>query len=298
MTILRRLIPLAFCALLLAACEIRSYLDIDMSDISDGTVSVQVGFDEQFREAMEEFGGGTDLVGELESDAPAEGWDVERFQDDDIEGVTLTKHFTSLEELQEIVEEGRVSGPQEGLVGEVTFTDTGDTIRFEADVPTSNDFEGFDPEQMEGLLTYDARISVTFPGEVIDHNGELVDRTVVWSFDDPTEMTGAELFAEARKGSGLRGVVLAVAIVGLGVLALGVVAVVLWLVLARRRPPVGVVPAGEVAPAAVVVPAAVATEEMATPGAAPSSGNEGPGWLVQPVAEAPEPSVQPNNESA
>ena len=60
-----------FCTLLLAACEVRSYLDIDMSDLSNGTVSVQVGFDEQFREAMEEFGGGADLLSELESDAPA-----------------------------------------------------------------------------------------------------------------------------------------------------------------------------------------------------------------------------------
>ena len=56
---------------------------------------MQVGFDDQFREAMEEFGGGTDLVGELEADAPGEGWEVERFEDGDIEGVALTKEFSS-----------------------------------------------------------------------------------------------------------------------------------------------------------------------------------------------------------
>ena len=228
---IRRWIVLTFCALVLAACEVRSYLDIDMSDPSDGSVSVQLGFDQQFRDAMEEVGGGTDLLGELESDAPGEGWEVERFEDGEIEGVALTKEFSSLEELETIVEEGRISGPQESLVGAVTFTDSGDTIRFEADVPESGDFEGFDPEQVQGLLTYDARIRVTFPGEVVEHNGEVEGNTVTWSFDDPAAMSGAELFAEARKASST-----AVApIIGV-VLAVGVGALVVWQILSRRQP--------------------------------------------------------------
>ena len=134
------------------------------------------------------------------------------------------------------MEEGRISGPQEGLVGEVTFTDTGDTIRFEADVPEEanweGDLEGFDPEQVEGLLTYDARIRVTFPGEVIEHNGELVENTVTWAFDDPASMAGAELFAEAKKGSSSVVLYLVAAVLGLGVIAL-----VVWQVLRRRTPP-------------------------------------------------------------
>jgi hypothetical protein len=231
-TFLRRFVVLCFCTLLLAACEIRSYLDIDMSDPSNGIVLVQVGFDQQFRDALREFGGGTDLVGELEADAPGEGWTVERFEDGDIEGVTLTKAFSSLEELQALVEEGRLSGPQEGMIGEVTFTDTGNTIRFEAAVPEGGDFEGIDPAQMEGLFTYDARISVTFPGEVIEHNGEVEGNTVTWRFDDPTSMAGTELFAEARTGSSS----IVVAIIGV-LLGLGVVALVVWQVLSRRKPP-------------------------------------------------------------
>ena len=228
---IRRLILLGSCALLLAACEVRSYLDIDMSELPDGTVSVQVGFDQQFRDAMEEFGGGTDLLGELESDAPGEGWEVERLVDGEIEGVTLRKQFSSLEELQTIVEEGRISGPQEGLVGAMTFTDSGDTMRFEAAVPEGANLEGFDPEQVEGLLTYDARIRVTFPGEVIDHNGVLEDNTVTWSFDDPAAMGGAELFAEAKKASSSN----VLTVIGV-VLGLGVIALVIWQILGRRRP--------------------------------------------------------------
>ena len=236
MTFLRRFVLLSFCTLLLAACEVRSFLDIDMSDVSNGTVSVQVGFDQQFRDAIDELGGGADLLGELETDAPNEGWAVDRFEDGDIEGVTLTKPFSSVEELQTILEEGRISGPQEGLIGAVTLTDTGNTIRFEADVPEGGglgeDFEGFDPGQMDGLLTYDARIRVTFPGEVIDHNGELEDNTVTWNFDDPSSMAGAQLFAEANKGSGS----LWVGLIGIG-LGLGVVALVVWQILSRRQPP-------------------------------------------------------------
>lgn len=236
MTLLRRFVLLSFCALLLAACEVRSFLDIDMTDVSNGTVSVQVGFDQQFRDAIDELGGGADLLGEIETDAPVEGWAVDRFEDGDVEGVTLSKSFSSVEELQTIIEEGRISGPQEGLISGVRFTDTGSTIRFEADVPEDGglgeDFEGFDPGQMDGLFTYDARIRVTFPGEVIDHNGELEDNTVTWTFDDPASMAGAQLFAEARKGSGS----LWVALIGIG-LALGVVTLVVWQILSRRKPP-------------------------------------------------------------
>jgi hypothetical protein len=148
---------------------------------------------------------------------------------------------------------------------------------------------------------------------VVEHNGELVDHTVTWRFEDPTEMSGSELFAEARKGSALRGVALVVAIVGLGVLALGVIALVLWQVLARRRPPVGaavsdgaVVPAGIVVPAGVAVPAGevvpigevVPAEDLVAPVAPPASKDQGPGWFVQPVEEGSETPAQPNNESA
>ena len=286
MTSLRRLAPLLFCTLLLGACEIRSYVDIDMSDLSNGSVLVQVGFDEQFREAMEEFGGGVDLLSELESDAPDEGWAVDRFADGDIEGVTLSKDFSSVDELQEIVEEGRISGPQEGLVGEMTFTDTGDTIRFEADVPEDadlgGDLEGFDPEQLEGLFTYDARIRVTFPGDVIDHNGELLENTVTWAFDDPTSMAGAELFAEAEKGSGSVALYLLAAVLGLGVIAL-----VVWQVLRRRSPPTDSPIAGADGP--IINELGIhrlGTDELA------STASED---AVEPPAVEP---AQPSNESA
>ena len=286
MSSLRRFVFLLVCGLLLAACEIRSYVDIDMSDLSNGSVLVQVGFDEQFREAMEEFGGGTDLLSELESDAPAEGWAVDRFVDGDIEGVALSKSFTSLEELQAIVEEGRISGPQEGLVGEMTFTDTGDTIRFEADVPDDadlgGDLEGFDPEQVEGLLTYDARIRVTFPGDVIDHNGELVENTVTWEFEDPTSMAGAELFAEARKGSGSVALYLLAAVLGLGVIAL-----VVWQVLRRRNPPTDSPITGTDGP----IIDGLAIDRFGTDGLASTASED----AVEPPEVEP---AQPSNESA
>jgi len=229
-THLRRLVLLTLCALVLGACEIRTYLDIDMADVANGTVSLQVGFDDQFRDAMEEFGGGTDLLGELETDAPGEDWLVERFEDGDIEGVKISKEFTSLAELQQIVDEALVSGPQEGLITDVSFTDDDGTIRFEAEVPEGGGFEGMDPADMQGLFTYDGRISVTFPGEVTDHNGELIENTVTWSFDDPAAMAGTELFAEARKSSGFPWVPIIGVLLGLGVIGL-----VVWQVMARRQ---------------------------------------------------------------
>lgn len=232
---LRNLALLALLVLTLSACEMRTWLDIDISDSGAGEVIVTVGFDEQFRELLGEAGGAEDLFGEIESEAEAEGWTVTPFVDEDIEGITVTRSFSSIEELNEILNEAPTMAP--GLEGEggpmvegVTIVDTGDTIRFEGSIPGADpdDLEGVDLEEALGVIEFDARVAVTFPGDVTEHNGELVGRTVTWRFFDE-DFAGVDMFAEARKGGGISG-----ALIGAIALAAIIAAVVFYRL--RGRP--------------------------------------------------------------
>lgn len=262
MTNLRRLVIFALFPLLLAACEVRSWLTLDLSSGSSGTVTAEVGFDQEFRDAMDQFGGGADLLAEIEADAPAEGWAVERFTDDGLEGVTLSRSFSSMEELEEILASGIGSGPQEGLVQELKVIDNGDTIRFEASLPglENTPAGGMDIPQLEGMLRVDGRIQVTFPGEVIDHNGELEGQTVTWTFDT-VQSNATEMFAEARKGGGFPWVAIIAVLLGLGVIGL-----VAWRILSDKNVRFKIVsPVQRIDPAKEPVSAPVASADAPTP---------------------------------
>jgi hypothetical protein len=229
----RRALVFATLVIALTACEIRTHLNIDAADVSNGQITAQVGFDEDFREAMEEFGGGGDLLAEVETSAPAEGWEVERFTDGDIEGVTLTQEFSSIEELQTILSTSSIASGESGGWEDLSFTETDDSIRFDASLsaPGLEGTEDLGMEEVGAFLDFDFQIAVTFPGEVIEHNGVLEDQTVVWDLDEES-LAGADLFAEARKGGSLPW-----AVIGGVVLGLLVIGVVVWSLLARRRAP-------------------------------------------------------------
>ncbi|HKZ18970.1 MAG TPA: hypothetical protein VJQ57_02560 [Acidimicrobiia bacterium] len=229
----RRAILFATLVIALTACEIRTHLNIDAADVSNGQITAQVGFDEDFREAMEEFGGGGDLLAEVETSAPAEGWEVERFTDGDIEGVTLTQGFSSIEELQTILSTSSIASGESGGWEDLSFTETDDSIRFDASLsaPGLEGTEDLGMEEVGAFLDFDFQIAVTFPGEVIEHNGVLQDRTVVWDLDEES-LAGADLFAAARKGGSLPWPV-----IGGIVLGLIVIGAVVWGLLARRRAP-------------------------------------------------------------
>jgi len=66
--------------------------------------------------------------------------------------------------------------PLESFTGvDGTITREGDTFVFEGSVPDSSDTEGL-PEGSGAIAT----MSITFPGKVSDHNGELAGNTVTW----------------------------------------------------------------------------------------------------------------------
>jgi hypothetical protein len=190
----------------------RVWLDVNMASATAGEVTITMGFDEEFREMIEASGEGADIFSDLETEAADDGFNVEPFTDGEIEGVRVSRSFSSIEELNEILNESPSVSPSgdDAVVDEVRFTDNGDTILFEGSVPdASGEFEGIDPSQAMDLIQFDARVSVTFPGDVSEHNGELSGRTVTWIFYEE-DFEGIEMFAEARKaGGGISGVLIA-----------------------------------------------------------------------------------------
>jgi hypothetical protein len=231
---IRRLALLFALVLVLSACEIRSHLTIDAADLSNGTVTAEIGFDEEFREAMEQFGGeGMDLVAELEESAPDEGWTVEPFVDGDVEGAVLSHDFSSLTELQQLLESSMLASEDAASYDDISFTESDDTIRFEASLaaPDMEDqgMEGMDFDEISNFFQFDMKIAVTFPGDVIEHNGELTDNTVTWELDEEA-FTGADLFAEARKAGGFDLSILLW--IALGLIPVGVI---VWAVRNRSR---------------------------------------------------------------
>lgn len=105
-------------------------------------------------------------------------------------------------------------------------------------------------------------VSVTFPGDVSEHNGELAGTTVTWStpIDQRLEMSARGAAAPA----GAPVLLIVLVIVGILVLAAAVVAVLLFLRSRRAKAPVA---APEVATPAVEAPAVapVADAPVATP---------------------------------
>ena len=220
-------------AVLLSACEVRTWVDIDLTDPEAGVVEFSIGFDEQLRDFVAESGEGGQIFSDIEGEAVADGWTVTPFVDGDVEGITVTRTFSSFEELHDALTEAPpLGGGEEGpaLQG-VSITDTGETIRFEGSIPGAEgqEVDGVAIEEVFGLLEFDARVSVTFPGEVIEHNGELVDRTVTWRlFED--DLSGVDMFAESRRGGGIPGILF-----GALALALVVAGVVAYRLLSDRR---------------------------------------------------------------
>ncbi|MEX0700309.1 MAG: hypothetical protein WD651_07140 [Acidimicrobiia bacterium] len=233
MTKLRRTALLALLPLLLAACEIRLWMDVEMATAESGQVIITMGFDEELRGLVEGAGEASDLFTEIEDEAAEQGFDIEPFTDGEIEGVRVTKSFSSLAELNEILNNPPSMSPDsdEAVVNEVRFIDNGESIRFEGSVPDGGgDFEGIDPSQFLDVFEFDARVSVKFPGSVIEHNGELSERTVTWIFYDEG-FDGIEMFAEAQKaGGGLSGVLILVVL-----LVLAVVGAIVYRIMSERK---------------------------------------------------------------
>jgi hypothetical protein len=114
-----------------------------------------------------------------------------------------------------------------------TVTGTMDLTEIKVDDPTTKAFMG----------SLDIRISITFPGKVLEHNGELSGTTVTWK---PKAGEKTALRAVSEEASGLAALtggssssrtVLIAAVAGGGLLLLVIIVVVVILLARRKKAP-------------------------------------------------------------
>lgn len=270
---------------LLTGCKIRFEADARVAADGSGTYCVTMSFDEEFLAGIETFaelsdGEFTHPLDEMEDQAPA-GWDAERVQLADTEGVRICRDFDDLADFEQAVRETQdlsaeaAEGPADpgSLAGDFSIEREGTEFTFTAD-PRAAFAAGEDPltdapEELEFEVAYRIRL----PGEVREHNAHRVENGVLlWEFtvdDPPTEMLRAVSDASGDSGSDFP-------VVTVLVVALVVGAVIGGAALTRRLtgapPPAGGPP------------------DMSDPGAAPP-GSPGAGEVPPPdTAATPPPS--------
>ncbi|NLT29650.1 MAG: hypothetical protein GXX86_04225 [Propionibacterium sp.] len=213
---------------LLSGC-VRYVTDFEIVSPEEVKLSLDFGMQNQ---AMEEMGSaGEDMCGDAPF-ADESGATAESYQEDGPEGYSGCKVAVTTTAAE-------LSG--DGLTLELAdgvwhFTHTGD----------SEDTEGMTAEDAAQMFS-DFRVSVTFPGKVLTHNGEsTVDgNTVTWT--NPADMFSPDGLQatgeEASAGGGLGGAL--PWIIG-GVVLLVAIGVVLAIVLGRKKktPPSGGQPYG------------------------------------------------------
>lgn len=257
-------------ALLLTGCI---KLNMDLVINSDDTVSGTVQFGVQ-KELLELTGQSVeDLIGEVPLPSDAPGVTTEPFEDDEFAGQQFNFDRVSIAQFNQ----SQVSGPT-GLSGvpatdQLTITRQGDTFVVAGVLDMSGGVTGvtspFGGTGAELLESADIRISITFPGDVVEATGGQVDgNTVTYRprFGERLEIdaTGSAIDdgdAEAAVG-GDGGSNLMLILIIAGVVL--ILAIVLFLVLrSRRGGGEGAAGFGAEAPPA-------ATPEAATPPGAPT----------------------------
>ena len=211
--------------------------------ISKAAKQMMEGFAESFGDEADASGGLDDEF--FEADDVPEGATVEPYEDDKFIGQTMKFDKVSLEEINQSTTEEDSD--------EWTLRREGDTFVFEAD----GDFGGEEASEAQDtdmdlgfeelFAEAELRIAVTFPGDVIESNGEIDGRTVVWTpeFGDQLTMHAVAQAEDdsilpgflsnsssSESGFGVTGVVLAV--MG-GLLVLLVIALGLLLITRRKK---------------------------------------------------------------
>ena len=278
-------------ALLLTGCI---KLNMDLVINSDDTVSGTVQFGVQ-KELLELTGQSVeDLIGEVPLPSDAPGVTTEPFEDDEFAGQQFNFDRVSIAQFNQ----SQVSGPT-GLSGvpatdQLTITRRGDTFVVAGVLDMSGGVTGvtspFGGTGAELLQSADIRISITFPGDVVEATGGQVDgNTVTYRprFGERLEIdaTGSAIddgdAVAAVGGDGGSNLILILIIAGVVL----ILAIVLFLILrGRRGGGEGTAGLGAEAPPA-------ATPETATPspGAPTDTPPPAPAPPMPPAAPPPPP---------
>ncbi|WP_134325016.1 LppM family (lipo)protein [Cumulibacter soli] len=193
--------------LLLSGCFL---IDMKMTVSSDDTVSgtMVIAVEESAAAALEEMGEGDGLVNGSE-DMPA-GATVEPYEQDGYVGRQISFDQVSIDEFNEMFQENG---------GTFTLTRDGDSFVFEGNLDTGSGSGGADPSaggadpsdpampdmdaMMEQILSSASMsMSMSFPGEVTDTNGEVDGTTVTWDLTDLQDGGEVHATALAEDGAG------------------------------------------------------------------------------------------------
>jgi hypothetical protein len=168
-------------ALLLSACRIESNIILDINEDGSATVGAEVGFDEEMLDLVSQSGGDPeDLLSDLPSLGGEEVEPINRVEGD----MTFFGFTTSVEDLS--------TYDFAGLQGETfsefiyEYDDSSATLTATVDATGIGDLgDGelpIDPSEITADL-FSARVLVTMPGSVTEHNADEVtgDGTLVWN---------------------------------------------------------------------------------------------------------------------
>jgi hypothetical protein len=268
-----RALHAAIAGLLIVALAGCLKVDMDLSvhgDTVNGTVLAAID-----RQTVDLFGMDPgDLFDSDEDDfATLDGVTAAPYEDGEWIGVEYVFDRVSLEDLNALASDD-AEMPRflhDEQAGTYEFLLTFDLSDWFSDDSDDLGMPGLDPAAIRDR--FDVRVTVTFPGQVTEHNGELSGNTVTWT-PEPGELTEMRAVAQASSpdrgdpagavGDGLPGASVGVGVgtlwallVGLGVLVLaGTGGLVWWL---SRRGSAPAAPAGDGAPVAAAAPADGAT---------------------------------------
>ncbi|MFC7479458.1 DUF3824 domain-containing protein [Luedemannella flava] len=174
------------------------------------------------------------IIDEMTKNAPNEpGVTSEKYDDGTFVGKKFNLDKVPLDKMSEGQDKDELKIVHDKAAKKYTVTGTMDLTEIKADDPTTAAFMG----------SLDIKVAITFPGKVIEHNGELNGNTVTWK---PKAGVKTDLKAVAEEGSALSvltggsgssNTVLIAGIVGGGVLLLIIIIVVIVLLSKRRKQP-------------------------------------------------------------
>ncbi len=185
-------------ALLLSACRIESNILLEINEDGSATVGAEVGFDEEMLDLVGQNGGDpSDILGDL-PDLGGEGTEpIQRVEGD----MTYFGVKTTVDDLSTFDFDGLDGQTFSEFTYE--FDDSSATLAAKVDATGIGDLGGgelpIDPSEITGEI-FSARVVVTMPGTVTQHNADEVlgDGTLVWNL--PLAGT-KDIFATSDFGS-------------------------------------------------------------------------------------------------
>ncbi|MBT8199112.1 MAG: hypothetical protein KJO36_01220 [Acidimicrobiia bacterium] len=245
---------LFFClmaAVVASGCKIRNDTIVRISDDRTGTLVFEVSADQELRDLLSDFGsgaGGGNILDGLDAQLEnvPDGWTAEAFTDGSFEGVRTATTFSSIAELNALVDQLNTQAQEVGNLGSVisfVASDVDETIILEGEVgdlfgEIANQAgalgAGVDVSQLSAAL--DLRLVADLPGELTDESDGEIDvgtGLVIWEYR-PSD-TDFRIASTTASNSGLL-----IGLIVLGLVVVGTIGFVMIRARSGRAPtPVG-----------------------------------------------------------